>query len=337
MTRIAGAFRARVHSLPLARGVAAVAALLGAGCNRYWVCDAGDELHAALPRHLSATGLYADSATGELAPGVVAYTPRFPLWSDGSDKQRWIRLPPGQRIDTSDMDDWIFPEGTQLWKEFSVEGVRIETRLLEKRGPRDADWLALSYVWDADDQDATAAPLGVVDSHDTSHDVPAAAECVACHGGRRSFVLGFSAVQLAQPAAKGELDLDGLIQAGQLSQAPDAVPVVPGNAIEVASLGYLHANCSHCHNQSRPERSGARCFNPEDEYDFTLAVDALETTVSTPTYRTMGDAVKRGKPNDSRLLKRVKTRAFLQQMPPLATEQVDEAAVVTLRAWIEGL
>jgi hypothetical protein len=314
-------------------------ALSGAGCQRYWICDEADASRIAeLPARLSETGLYAAITTGELAPGVVPYTPRFPLWSDGSDKQRWILLPDGAPIDTSDMDEWVFPEGTKLWKQFSVGGVRIETRLLEKRGPTDADWVALAYTWEPDGHDATAAPLGEIDSHDTDHDIPAAGECFACHGGRRSFVLGFSAIQLASDAPEGELDLDRLVEEGRLSDPPVIEPVVPGNSVEVAALGYFHANCSHCHNQRRPEREGARCFDPEDDYDFTLAVGALDSVASTPTYRTVvGDAVTPGDPDDSVLFELVGSRGMFQQMPPLATEKVDSSAVETIRAWIEGL
>ena len=313
-------------------------ALLGSSCKRYWVCDEVDASAAQLPRRLSQTGLYANIATGELAPGVLAYTVQFPLWSDGAEKRRWILLPSGQQLDTSNMDEWVFPEGTKIWKEFSVAGVRLETRLLEKLGPTDADWSSLAYVWRSGDEEAIAAPLGELDSHQTDHDVPAAGECRACHGGRRSFVLGFSAVQLAASGAAGEIDLAGLIQQDRWSSPPARNPVVPGNAVEVAALGYLHANCSHCHNQTRPDHSGARCFDPEKDLDFTLAVEQLDDVASTPTYRTViGDGVKSGDPDGSRLYELVSSRGLFRQMPPLATEHVDTAGVANLRAWIEGL
>jgi hypothetical protein len=316
-----------------------LAALLGAGCGRYWVCDEGDSARTAeLPERLSETGLYASIATGELAQGVLAYTPKFELWSDAAEKQRWILLPAGQQIDTSNMDEWGFPAGTKVWKEFSVGGARIETRLLEKRGPNDADWRSLAYVWASDGKDALAAPLGAIDSHHTDHNVPAAGECRACHGGRQSFILGFSAVQLAGAAADGEVDLTGLIEAGRLSHPPAAVPEIPGTPVEVAALGYLHANCSHCHNQARPERDGARCFDPDSDDDFTLAVGQLDGVAATPTYRTVvGNAVKPGDPEGSRLYELVSSRGMFRQMPPLATEKVDSAAVANIRVWIEGL
>jgi hypothetical protein len=318
---------------------AVLIALLGSGCKRYWVCDEADRTRSAeLPQRLSDTGLYANIASGELAAGVLAYTPQFPLWSDGAQKQRWILLPTGKQIDTDNMDEWRFPEGTKVWKQFSLDGVRIETRLLEKRGPGDADWVSLAYVWAEDDSDAMAAPLGAIDARHTDHDVPAANECLACHGGRRSFILGFSAVQLAGGATPEQVDLAALIQQGWLSRPPANTPVVPGNPVEVAALGYLHANCSHCHNQTRPERDGARCFDPESGDDFTLAVDQLADARSTPTYRTVvGDAVKPGDPDGSKLYKLITSRGLFKQMPPLATEQVDDAAAANVRTWIEGL
>jgi hypothetical protein len=312
-------------------GLAAIA-----GCGRYWVCDLADsEPTSELPERLSQTGLYADIASGALAGDVAAYTPQFPLWSDGADKRRWIWLPPGTQIDSSDMDEWVFPNGTKVWKEFSASGVRIETRLLERRGD---DWIALAYAWNADGSDAIAAPLGAIDARATTHDVPAAGECVACHGGRQSFVLGFSAIQLAGAAVAEEIDLDALVQQGRLTNAPAVALVVPGDATERAALGYLHANCSHCHNATRPAHDGPRCFDPENDFDFTLAVDDLGSTAETATYRTVvGSAIKPGDPGGSDALTRMNRRGFLRQMPPLATTQVDREAVANMRRWIEGL
>ena len=313
-------------------------ALLG-GCGRYWVCELEDpDRTAALPQRLSETGLYTDLATEQLAPDVFAYTPQFPLWSDGADKQRWIQLPPGSQIDTSDPDEWRFPDGTRLWKEFAASGVKIETRLLEKRGPRDADWIPISYVWNADDSEAIAAPLGDIDARATGHDVPAAGECLACHGGRQSFVLGFSAIQLAAPAAPGDLDLAGLVDQGRLTNPPTAPPVVPGDATVAAALGYLHANCGHCHNQTRPAHDGARCFDPQNDLDFSLSVGALATPADTATYRTVvGKDIEPGDPGASKVVVLMSRRGFLRQMPPLATTRVDDEGVAMLRRWIEGL
>ncbi|MEA2700728.1 MAG: hypothetical protein QOI66_4999, partial [Myxococcales bacterium] len=78
---------------------------------------------AALPpTTLVCTGLYADIVGKQLAPGIEAYAPAVPLWSDGADKQRWISLPAGSTIDNADPNEWKFPVGTKVWKEFSRDG-----------------------------------------------------------------------------------------------------------------------------------------------------------------------------------------------------------------------
>ena len=94
-----------------------------------------DRWRRSLPPMLSATGLYVDGSTDELAPGVHPYEPRYVLWSDGADKQRYLFIPEGSQIDTADMDEWRFPVGTKVWKEFSRDGKRLETRLFWKTEP----------------------------------------------------------------------------------------------------------------------------------------------------------------------------------------------------------
>jgi mono/diheme cytochrome c family protein len=292
----------------------------------------------ALPRHLSQTGLYEGPVGGPIARTARPFRPQFELWSDGSTKRRWISLPPGTRIDSSDMDSWRFPQGTKLWKEFRRDGVPVETRLLQKIGPRDEDWAAVAYLWNGDGSEATAVPSGVSHARGTEHDVPSAAECMACHAGRRSRVLGFSAVQLADRAEAEHLDLAAVVALGWLSSPPSVAIEVPGTVVERSALGYLHSNCGHCHNQARPVRAGSKCYDPYNSLDFWLRVDRLATPTETPTYRSaVGNVIQPGHPSWSRLLELVGHRAPGRQMPPLATKMVDERALHTLRSWIETM
>ena len=94
--------------------------------------DAGCPTDGAIPDDLSCTGLYGDWATKTIAPEAVAYTPGLVFWSDGAVKSRWIYLPPGGVIDTTDMDNWVFPVGTKIWKQFALGGQIVETRLIWK-------------------------------------------------------------------------------------------------------------------------------------------------------------------------------------------------------------
>src|SRR5688500_3760998 len=97
------------------------------------------------PATLEETGLYSNLATLRIDPRHIAFSPQYPLWTDGAAKRRWISLPPGSAIDASDPDAWVFPRGTRLWKEFSFGGRRIETRYLERMA--DGQWLYAAYEW----------------------------------------------------------------------------------------------------------------------------------------------------------------------------------------------
>jgi len=247
-------------------------------------------LAARAPAHLSETGL--DAA------GVQPYTPAFPLWSDGADKRRWIWLPPGARIDTANPDEWGFPVGTKLWKEFRVGGRRVETRLLWRLPD---GWLAVPYAWRADGRDADLVLDGVRDARGTDHDIPSARACVGCHGGHASFVLGFSAIQLAP-------SLDAF--ADRLT-----VPIPPSPPAP-AALGYLHANCGSCHHGNRPP--SATWLAPPPSFDAYLRVG--DPTAST-----------RIAPIVPALLERMTGRR--RRMPPIATKHPDPAGIAALRAW----
>jgi hypothetical protein len=309
---------------------------LGLGCQPYRKCDPVDDAAVSqLPERLSLTGLYAPGTAASLAPDVRSFRPRFELWSDGARKRRWIWLPPGTQIDTSDMDSWQFPVGTKVWKEFTRDDVRVETRLLQRLPD---GWIGVAYLWQKAGTDALATPYGAIDALGTPHNVPASNECNSCHGGRSSHVLGFSALQLAQQTEPDSLNLDELIRLQLLSRVPAVTPGVPGNETEQAALGYLHANCSHCHNASRPSRAGSRCFDPESDVDFFLRADQGPAVSETSTYRTARDVcIEPGQPDDSKMIDLVSQRSRFRQMPPLASEVVDTAAVALLRRWIEAM
>ena len=111
---------------------------------------------AVPPASIECTGLYADLATKQLAPGVRSYAPAVPLWSDGAEKERWISLPPGTQIYAGDPSEWVFPVGTKVWKQFRRDGKRIETRLFQKTQP--GYWVRTTYAWSDDESAATISP-----------------------------------------------------------------------------------------------------------------------------------------------------------------------------------
>jgi hypothetical protein len=304
--------------------------------------DSGGDADAgwSAPSTLAQTGLYAQGSAGALAPGVQELTPQFPLWSDGASKRRWLYLPAGTHIDGADQDGWIFPVGTKAWKEFTRDGVRVETRLLEKLPDR---WFMMAFAWDAEQSEATAVPDGQRNANGTVHDIPNSADCKTCHDGAADKLLAVSAIQLSHDGDGATLQ--GLIDAGVLRPAPSGPLSAPGDATARAALGALHANCGSCHN---PRGTG---IDRAPNLDLWLRAGELDSVEATPTYRTCVDVpvesetvpgatrlIVRGQPDQSALLLRIEApRRDELTMPPLATELPDDATATSVRSWIGEL
>src|SRR5687767_13737892 len=62
---------------------------------------------------------------------AIAFTPRYPLWTDGMSKRRWLHVPAGTAIDKSVVDAGELPRGRRACKEFSRDGKPVETRVIE--------------------------------------------------------------------------------------------------------------------------------------------------------------------------------------------------------------
>jgi hypothetical protein len=342
----------------LAIAALAIAAGLGAGCgdnngnaDAPPGSDGGDDAPGPDARvtfdNLSETGLCLDPSCDQIAPDVHAYSPQFELYSDGATKRRWFQLPPGTQIDTADMDFWEFPIGTKIWKEFSRDGTRVETRLIQKIGPLSDDWFYAPYIWNAAQDSAVATPTGMEDANGTPHDVPSRAECKQCHDRVTGSVLGFSAIQLDHDAPDGEVALDELIGMDLLTTLPvGATPdfSVPGTATERATLGYMHTNCGHCHNPT------SDVFRDITDIDLRLVVGpTLETAAATPIYTTsigvtavppVNGATLRVDPGslaNSVLYQRFITANVSQHMPRIGTEITDPDGQLLIETWIGEL
>ena len=285
--------------------------------------------------HLSETGLYSGGGA------LLAFAPTHVLWSDGAEKRRWVSLPPGAQIDTQDMDHWVFPIGTRFWKEFSLGGKKLETRLVERYGPGPDDFWMGAFVWNAEQTDAVFVENGQLDLLGTAHDAPTQKQCWSCHLGEPGRGLGFSALQLAGP---GEgVRLDALVRQDLLTNPPSRTDFhPPGDPVVSAALGYLHANCAHCHNKNGTSW-------PDTQMDLRVGIDDLTPEV-TGAYRTaisqrlqsfrqtgFGERVVPHDPDTSALYYRMQQRGSKEQMPPLATEMVDPTGLDLVKRWIESL
>jgi hypothetical protein len=300
------------------------------------------------PTELRCTGLYVDWTTKTLAPGVRPYDPGLHLWSDAASKTRWIYLPPGTKIDTSNMDEWSFPKGTKLWKEFVVNGVRLETRLIWKRP--NGSWYLTTYRWSADESRTDELTAGQVGADAGSYEIPTQNNCFDCHSGRWDIVLGFEAIALSSPGASG-VTMATLRAENLLTDPPAAPLAIPGDAKAAAALGYLHMNCgTSCHNRDNANDAvSSGVF-------MRLDVATLGSVQSTDVWTTgMNVNASRGipgvadakvfaacDPGSSTAYYRMSVRdgvgntLFKTQMPPIATHQVDQAALTAIAGWLNG-
>jgi mono/diheme cytochrome c family protein len=308
------------------------------------------------PPTLRDTGLYSDWATKTVAADNLPYSPQYPLWTDGAQKSRWLRIPKGGFIDASNPDVWRFPVGTRVWKEFRF-GRRAETRFIERTR---AGWQFASYAWNEDETEAPLAPeLGISQSvlirDGIRHAIPSRGDCRVCHEAGPVRLLGVTTLQLspdrdpnaphAEALPAGAVDLSTLVARGLVRGLPARLIATPPRIVARsptarAALGYLNGNCGGCHTAIGELSSLKFALN----YTFNRAegdsAPALLTTVGQPSrFKVPGapDAVERlcaGHPERSVLVARMSSRSPLVQMPPLGSQIVDEEAVDLIRRWI---
>jgi hypothetical protein len=316
------------------------------------VIDDGPVADANLmPATLQETGLCNDGPCAVINPDILAYAPQYQLYSDLATKRRWMQLPAGTKIDTTDMNYWKFPVGTKLWKEFTSEGgTRIETRFIMKVADDDsqqASWFWASYVWDAT---ATSSTLfdpsaGNPDANGTTHDVPSRSQCRRCHQNTPGRILGVNALSLDYDAPAGTTDLKDLVDADLLTVPPTASGTVgapffplPGSDIDKAAFGFFHANCGGCHNPTS---------SVHDTVNIVLRMDVtkLATVAMMPAHATtVGITAQLGTvpgtliiPNntaDSVVMKRITSLVAGVKMPELGTETLNDNGVAAVTAWI---
>ena len=262
-------------------------------------------------------------------------------------------LPPGTQIYASDPSEWVFPVGTKVWKQFSRDGKRIETRLFQKTQP--GYWVRTTYAWSDDESAATISPGGdmPLGTDGGTYHIPTPDECDQCHRGRTDHLLGFEQVSLGLAGATGltlaELVAEQLDHAASRAHEPDrrrrrdrrrggpavVAPrqlrrVVPQRQLRLHGLWVRpahEARSDACSTDGRRRISIAR----------TTTLGLLATT---PTWNGQTRIVP-GDPSHSLLVKLISNRGtnnpVANQMPPIATFIVDTADTKGVVDWISQM
>jgi len=319
-----------------------------------------DSEDGAIPRLLSQTGAFKDTA--RLVPDValIPYDVIVPFWSDGAQKLRFISVP-DEKIKFAPTGEWVFPRGTVFVKTFELATNelnpnslrRLETRLLVC--DTNGGVYGVVYKWRADDSDADllatnlteAIPIQTVTGVRTQMwYYPSRADCLVCHTANAGLILGVKTRQLSRdftyPSGVTDNELrawnhiglfDTNLNEADLKKFPKLASLDDTTrSLEDRARSYLDANCAQCH---RPKGTVAYF---DARYDTPLADQNL---IDGPVLidERIDDNPRIIKPNDiwrSILFMRTDTtEAF--KMPPLARNTIDQQGMKLLREWIESL
>jgi uncharacterized repeat protein (TIGR03806 family) len=313
-----------------------------------------------LPKLLSQTGAFADTARLKPANYLIPYSVNSPLWSDGAVKSRWMALPENSRINFAANGEWKFSAGTVFVKNFElpVDDTnpkvlrRLETRLLVC--DTNGTVYGASYKWRTNNSDADLVTAGITEpiTIKTSTGTriqnwffPGRQDCLTCHTPVSGGVLGVKTRQLngdfKYPDGVTDNQLRAWNHAGLFDtnldekEIPnfDKLVAITNTAAPLASRvrSYLDANCAQCH---RP--GGVEAFF-DARFDTPLGKqDLLNGPVENPLGISGAKIIVPGDISRSVLFHRISITGNLQ-MPPLARNINDRAAITMIAAWINSL
>lgn len=298
------------------------------------------------PNELRCTGLYSDWTKKTVAAEVASFKPGVELWSDGAEKQRWVLLPKGAKIDTTDVEEWQFPVGTKTWKEFRVNGRRVETRFYWKLST--TEWAWTTYEWKKDEDRADRLDDGRPNA-EGNYSIPKVETCDQCHRGRKDKVLGIEAMAMSLPEAQG-LTLAKLKQDGVVGQDVNVAAIPEDSTGKArAALAYLHMNCGVACHANAPHspaiKSGLFLRLNVADLNAGKPLGVAETAIGKPVLgNAYFDFVSRGflriKPGvaaESLLPELARIRNQSISMPPVGSLQPDDVGRKAVEDWINAL
>lgn len=319
------------------------------------------------PQDLADLGLFADLADFTPNPGVVPYRPNLKFWSDGADKRRWFAIKNlDDTVAYSPEGNWTFPEGMVWVKHFDfdlnrslpgTEVKRLETRILVKNAEGS---YGVAYQWNEDGTRATLVPTEgadfTLDYTDADGQpatldwhIPTRSECMTCHTPGGGHALSMNTRQLnLENSIHGQTDnLLTLLSDGGYLVGFDGDPAsLPRHYrpdefdidLEARVRSYLAVNCAYCHQAggNAPESWDGRAHLSLEDTHMLYGSPIGEG--SNPAH----DIIRPGDKDSSLIWNRINAREAINgtfngasQMPPLATNALDEEGVALLEQWID--
>jgi uncharacterized repeat protein (TIGR03806 family) len=310
---------------------------------------------------LSAYGFFKDASAREPAQGVTPYDLANPLFSDHATKHRLVFTPEGEAAPYNASKVFDFPVGSVLIKTFAfapdmrdpaTDERYIETRLLIRKAD---GWAAYPYIWNAEQTEATYAPVGGKQTIQTiapdgeaitiAYAIPNRNQCKTCHSvGDELIPIGPAARHLNHAGPTGENQIAAWTAAGHLTGAPadaSAIPAAPhafdvSASLEVRARAWLDINCAHCH-RADASASNSGLFLAWDETNPT-GWGVRKRPVAAG--RGAGDnlfVIDPAAPDKSILVHRLESTEAGVMMPELGRTQIDGEGLGLIRQWIAAM
>ncbi|MBB3033277.1 SO2930 family diheme c-type cytochrome [Alteriqipengyuania lutimaris] len=288
-----------------------------------------------LPDTLSQFGFFLDPAADEPAPGVTPYRLNMPLFSDGADKHRFVYVPDGAPVDHGEQGLLQFPVGSALIKTFAFGERKIETRVLLHRAN---GWIALPYVWNEEQTQATLAlagkrvPVTTPSGEDISYRVPNKNQCKECHGLQGAVTpIGPKVRNLSAAWLESFL--------GTVPEGADTMPLWEDRAsaqTAAAARAYLDVNCAHCHRPGSTASNSGLDLRWETDDPHAIGIGKRPVAAGRGSGGLMFDIVP-GDPEASILVYRMASDEPGVAMPELGKATVHEEGVALVESWIAGM
>ena len=321
------------------------------------------EVYRQTPQMLSEWNLFAgDPRDQQPAEGIFRYDLNTPLFSDGTAKYRFIRLPTAGAMVFEPTAVMKFPVGTAIVKTFAMPHDQrspesgqqlLETRIEEHR---DNGWYGYSYIWNEEQSDARLALGGgrrevkwLDDSGKTvsnQYQIPNANQCITCHGQEGKFQpLGPTARNLNRLLLhSSENQLAEWQARGWLKECPDieSLPALPvfddpsTGSIEQRTRAWLDVNCAHCHNPVGSARTSGLDLSLFQNTPAKYGVWKSPVATGRGSGGRKFDIVP-GKPDESILVYRIESNEPGVRMPNLARNLSHAESIELIRAWIESI
>ena len=310
------------------------------------------------PKFLSEYGFFKDLKNQIPADDVYPYSLKSALFSDETDKLRFVYVPKGKKIGYVRNKVFIFPVGSVLIKTFAylnkngpMAAELLETRLLINTND---GWEAISYVWNEDQTDAKRAiagatiPTKFINSSgeiiNIRYRAPNQNQCKECHQLKKVMTpIGPKARnmnklvqyktgemnQLVYWAALGWINEN--LGSASISNYADVNAV-----LEDRARAYLDINCGHCHIPGGSADTTGLYLNYTERGKEQIGIYKKPVAAG----RASGNlkySIVPGNPNDSILLYRMKSLDPGIMMPESGRALSDETGIKLISDWIDKL